>query len=424
MGTTSANMQRVLIALAVIAVATALPVKLSENDYESLFKSFITEHNKVYLESEMESKFRTFKDNMDFIFDHNENHAETLGYTVGVNQFADMTSSEFKRTMTGYNALHKPKFEETVLDATAAPAAVDWTTKNAVTPVKNQGSCGSCWAFSTTGSVEGVNAIATGKLESFSEQQLVDCAGSFGNQGCNGGLMDDGFKYIEKNGDSLEADYGYTGKGGTCQTSKVKSAVTISGFTDVPSKNEAQLMAAVAINPVSVAIEADQSGFQFYKSGVFSGTCGTSLDHGVLVVGYGVDGGKNYWKVKNSWGATWGADGFIQLAKDISSKSGTCGVAMQPSYPKVGAPTPPAPPTPGKTHYGDPATGCEADEQAVQVQGLAGKFCSPDCTSAACPTDVPAGVTAAPQCALKSSTGSKKCALICSATTDDFFSLR
>merc|ERR1712195_339844 len=313
------NMQRVFIALAVIAVATALPVKLSENDYESLFKSFVTEHNKVYQVSEMEIKFRTFKDNMDFIFDHNANHADRLGYTVGVNQFADMTSNEFKRTMTGYKPLQKPKFAETVLDVSAAPAAVDWTTKNAVTPVKNQDQCGSCWAFSTTGSVEGVNAIATGKLESFSEQQLVDCAGSFGNQGCNGGLMDDGFKYIEKNGDSLEADYGYTGKGGTCQTSKVKSAVTISGFTDVPSKNEAQLMAAVAINPVSVAIEADQSGFQFYKSGVFSGTCGTSLDHGVLVVGYGVDGGKNYWKVKNSWGATWDPpDTFSSLRTSLT----------------------------------------------------------------------------------------------------------
>jgi len=257
-------------------------------------------------------------------------------------------------------------------------------------------------------------------------------------------------------------------------------------------------------NPVSVAIEADQSAFQFYKSGVFSAACGTNLDHGVLIVGYGTDGGKNYWKVKNSWGETWGEGGYIKMAKDTSAKSGQCGIAMQPSYPKAGGPSPPSPPSPptppsppspptppsppsgectiptalecakgigsciaecktgipacisclgpefqtccpcikkldpsfpiscgagpsppsppspsGKTHYGDPTKGCEADEQAVQVQGVTGAFCSPDCTSSACPTDVPSGVTAAPQCALKSTTGAKKCALICSATTDE-----
>merc|ERR1712159_282066 len=298
--------------------------------------------------------------------------------------------------MTGLNAFQSKKQENAVfLDESTAPASVDWTTKNAVTPVKNQQQCGSCWAFSTTGSVEGVNAIATGKLQSFSEQQLVDCAGSFGNQGCNGGLMDNGFKYIEQSGDSLETDYPYTAKTGTCDKSKIKSAVSISGFTDVPPKNEAQLAAAVAKNPVSVAIEADQSGFQFYKSGIFSGTCGTNLDHGVLAVGYGTDGGKAYWKVKNSWGATWGQNGYIMMAKDISNKAGQCGIASQPSYPKAGGPSPPTPPTPpsGKTHYGDPADGCESDEQAVRVQGVAGSFCSPDCASAACPTDVPSGVT-------------------------------
>merc|ERR1712070_287700 len=167
--------------------------------------------------------------------------------------------------------------------------------------------------------------------------------------GCNGGLMDNGFKYIEQSGDSLETDYPYTAKTGTCDKSKIKSAVSISGFTDVPPSNEAQLMAAVAKNPVSVAIEADKQSFQFYKSGVFSNTdCGTQLDHGVLVVGYGVDSGKNYWKVKNSWGPTWGQAGYILMAKDISAKAGQCGIAMQPSYPKAGGPAPPNPSSPPK----------------------------------------------------------------------------
>lgn len=244
--------------------------------------------------------------------------------------------------------------------------------------------------------------------------------------------MDDGFKYIEAKGDVLEATYPYTGKTGTCSASKsANPSVHVAGFKDVQQNSEAQLMAAVEKAPVSVAIEADQSGFQFYKSGVFSGTCGTKLDHGVLVVGYGSDGGKAYWKVKNSWGPTWGQAGYIMMAKDISSPSGQCGIAMQPSYPTMGPPGPPSPPapptptpptpppTPGHSHYGNPSDGCESDEEAVRVQGVPGSFCSPDCKSTACPTDVPSGVVARPQCALQTTGGDKKCALICSPTTDE-----
>jgi len=417
----------------------ALPTgKLSEDDYEGLWQGFVSDHNKVYSPSEVVSRFSVFKDNVNFITDHNKRLADKLGYTVGINQFADMTNAEFKRTMTGYNAHQKVDQSNVKFLPEATEASVDWTTKNAVTPVKNQGQCGSCWAFSTTGSLEGANAIKNGKLVSYSEQELVDCAGAYGNQGCNGGLMDDGFKYVEAKGDALESKYPYTGtKGESCNTKEPADPAlpvgAVTGYTDVPTSDEAQLMAAVEKQPVSVAIEADQSGFQFYKDGVFSGTCGTALDHGVLVVGYGTDGGKDFWKVKNSWGATWGSAGYIQLARNIATKGGQCGVAMQPSYPQMGPAPPPGPPTPpaptppspppappsGKTHYGDPANGCEADEQAVQVQGLSGKFCSPDCASAACPTDVPAGTTAAPQCALKTQAGDKRCALICSPSTDE-----
>merc|ERR1712196_495046 len=165
----------------------------------------------------------------------------------------------------------------------------------------------------TTGSTEGANFIKNGKLVSLSEQELVDCAGSFGNQGCNGGLMDDGFKYFAAKGDEKEDSYAYTGKTGQCQTSKQSAADgikpgTVSSFKDVAQNSESQLAAAVTAQPVSVAIEADQSGFQFYKTGIFSGTCGTNLDHGVLAVGFGTDGGKAYWKVKNSWGTNWGSE--------------------------------------------------------------------------------------------------------------------
>merc|ERR1712216_887743 len=229
--------------------------------------------------------------------------------------------------MGGYNASAKKPNPIAVFDTTNLDASVDWTTKGAVTPVKNQGQCGSCWAFSTTGSTEGAYQIATGKLLSFSEQELVDCAGSYGNQGCNGGLMDNGFKYLESKGDALESTYSYTGKSGSCSSSKSSNPALAAGkvtsFNDVTSDSVPQMEAAVSKGPVSVAIEADQSGFQFYKSGVFSGACGTNLDRGVLVVGYGTDGGKDYWKVKNSWGTSWGKDGYIMVARSKGNSTQT-----------------------------------------------------------------------------------------------------
>jgi C1A family cysteine protease len=314
-------------------------VELSDGEYKYLFEQFNQDHGKVYAEDGLKArKLAVFKDNVDFINYHNKYLADELGYTVGINQFADLTSAEFKREFLGLNALSKPKFETVVLDESATASSVDWTTKGAVTPVKNQAQCGSCWAFSTTGSLEGGNFIKTGKLVSLSEQQLVSCAGSFGNQGCNGGLMDDGFKYVEKNGLDKESTYGYKAQTGTCN--KQKAALhdgiapgAVKSFKDVTANSESQLAAAVTKAPVSVAIEADQSGFQFYKSGVFSGICGTQLDHGVLAVGFGTDSGKAYWKVKNSWGSSWGDNGYIKMAKDISSKHGQCGIAMQASYP-------------------------------------------------------------------------------------------
>merc|ERR1712166_938125 len=309
-------------------------VGVQELEYNSLFEIFQTEHKKNYAESEVAGKFAVFKDNVDFINDHNANHAEELGYTVGVNQFADMTKTEYKRTMLGYNALRKPANLVTEkLDETAAPVSVDWTTKGAVTPVKDQGQCGSCWAFSTTGSVEGRTQIKNGKLVSLSEQELMSCASKYGNQGCNGGLMDDGFKFIEAEGLELESSYQYQHVTGSCNNVRrdlhdgINPGV-VTSFKDVAANSQTQLMAAVAEGPVSVAIEADQSGFGFCKSGVFSGTCGTNLDHGVLVVGYGTDGGKDYWKVKNSWGATWGDAGYIKMVRTASG-AGICGIAAQ-----------------------------------------------------------------------------------------------
>ncbi|RQW15005.1 hypothetical protein EHS17_16055, partial [Rhodobacteraceae bacterium CH30] len=187
------------------------------------------------------------------------------------------------------------------------PEFVDWREKGAVAVVKDQGSCGSCWAFSTTGAVEGINQIVTGDLISVSEQELVDCDTSY-NQGCNGGLMDYAFEFIIKNGGiDTEEDYPYTGRDGRCDaTRKNAKVVSIDGYEDVPLNDESALKKAVSNQPIAVAIEAGGREFQFYTSGIFTGSCGTELDHGVLAVGYGSEGGKDYWIVKNSWGAEWG----------------------------------------------------------------------------------------------------------------------
>merc|ERR1711871_1810570 len=327
-----------------------------EHSPKTKWAAFKSHFNKVYKTLEEEAKaMAAFAENDAFIVAHNK---EGHSYTVGHNVYSDMTNAEFKEKMTGYKTrdayLRRKKNVDHSLHAkfASAPSSIDWSQKGAVTPIKNQGQCGSCWAFSTTGSTEGAYQIATGKLLSFSEQELVDCAGSYGNQGCNGGLMDNGFKYLEAKGDALESKYSYTGKTGSCSASKSSDPAlakgSVTSFNDVTSDSETQLLAAVNKQPVSVAIEADQSGFQFYKSGVFSGTCGTNLDHGVLVVGYGTDSGKDYWKVKNSWGTTWGQEGYILLERSSSSNStgrkllggggggsGECGLLKQPSFPKV-----------------------------------------------------------------------------------------
>lgn len=217
--------------------------------------------------------------------------------------------------------------------ASNLPNEVNWADKGAVTPVKNQGQCGSCWAFSTTGSLEGAHFIATQKLDSFSEQQLVDCSKAYGNNGCNGGLMDNAFWYVKDHGITLESTYPYKGVGGTCRYNPDQDkAWTVSDCTDVTAGKELSLVAAIAQQPVSVAIEADHISFQLYKGGVFNGNCGTKLDHGVLAVGYGEDNGKKYYRVKNSWGAGWGMKGYIMIERNGDGK-GKCGIQEVSSFP-------------------------------------------------------------------------------------------
>nr|BDI12740.1 cysteine protease [Gentiana triflora x Gentiana scabra] len=313
------------------------------NDQPSMIarhEQWMAEHGRVYTDSnEKAQRFNIFKENVLKIDAFNG--GENKGFVLGINKFADLTNEEFRAKKNGYKKPITTSFSlssfryENVSDV---PLSVDWREKKAVTGVKDQGDCGCCWAFSAIAAIEGINQLKTGKLVSLSEQQLVDCDVNGDDAGCSGGLMDNAFNYIihnNKGGVTLETNYPYTGQDGTCNAKKTSSlAAKITGYEDVPANNEKALLQAVAHQPVSVAIDASSFEFHFYNGGVFSGGCDTALDHGVTAVGYGTTSdGKDYWLVKNSWGANWGENGYIRMKRGVSAKEGLCGIAMQASYP-------------------------------------------------------------------------------------------
>jgi C1A family cysteine protease len=336
-----------LVALSFISAVCAIDLRGAFESWASRFN--IQFKNDIHFQS----TFGKWLDNHHYIERVNY---QNLTYTLGHNQFSGMDSADFSNylAVSSKNLMNQIASEfsfelredrrSLTVGLTALPASVDWVAKGGVTPVKDQGQCGSCWSFSTTGALEGAYFIKNGHLVSFSEQQLVDCDNlSTGGRdhGCNGGLMDNAFNWIGKNGGlCTESTYPYvsgtTKSAGECKTTCSNVAgSTIVKHVDVATKSDTALMTAIAQQPVSIAIEADERDFQLYKSGVFTGTCGTNLDHGVLVVGYGTESGLDYYKVKNSWSDTWGQGGYILLGRgsEYNAGSGQCGILLQASYP-------------------------------------------------------------------------------------------
>lgn len=344
-------MFRLCILVAVLFVAVANAALHDRAYYEEKFFNWIRDFE-MKLESGIHfvKSLENFISNDDFIETHN---AAGLSYTLGHNQFSHMSVDEWREYV--HLGLKKKDLKDTnkPSDVHPAPAdvstladSVDWVAAGAVTDVKDQGQCGSCWSFSTTGALEGAYYNKYGTLKAFSEQHLVDCD-SYKNGGsdlgCNGGLMDSAFSWIEKNGGiCYEEDYPYvsgtTQERGTCDESKCTKDAKVApkSYTDVTVNSDSAMMSALNKQPVSVAIEADQAAFQLYKSGVFTASCGTNLDHGVLAVGYGTLNGVDYYKVKNSWGPSWGMEGYILLERGVSQKEGQCGILSgPPSYPNL-----------------------------------------------------------------------------------------
>ncbi|CAN8258777.1 unnamed protein product [Cochlearia groenlandica] len=343
----STKIRFTIIALVILSISllslslavTATETNKKEAETRRMYEQWLVENHKSYNGlGEKEKRFEIFKDNLKFIEEHNS--VPNRSYKVGLTRFADLTDDEFRLVYLS----RKKKMERNkdsvkgekylYREGDILPDEIDWRQRGAVAPIKTQGKCGSSWAFSAIGAVEGINQIKTGELISLSEQELVDCDRGY-NDGCDGGLIFFAFQFIIDNGGiDTEEDYPYTATDvSSCNLDKKKRhVVTIDGFEDVP-ENEMSLKKALAHQPVSVAIEASSQAFKLYESGVFTGSCGINLDYAALAVGYGSSCGQDYWIIRNSWGSDWGESGYIRLQRNVNGTYGKCGVAILASYP-------------------------------------------------------------------------------------------
>jgi len=325
---------RLVILAALIACASA--ASIFDVTLDTHWANYKEVHGKDYGKDDTVKRL-IWEANLNYINKHNEEANNGLHtYTLKMNKFGDLTSEEFGAIYNGYRGMKQRHGIQYSVSGKANPDSVDWRKEGYVTPIKDQGQCGSCWAFSTVASLEGQHFKANGTLVSLSESNLVDCSQAEGNQGCNGGLMDQGFEYIKKNGGiDTEASYPYVPQTRQCRFKKDSIGATDTGFVDIAEGSESALEDALAtVGPISVAIDASHMSFQFYDEGIYNEpACSSSdLDHGVTAVGYGSNDQGDYWIVKNSWGEVWGMDGYILMSRN---KHNQCGIASAASYPTV-----------------------------------------------------------------------------------------
>lgn len=333
-----------MIMVASMMVAGSKSRKFHENHYKEQFMKWTRKKNLLFASEHFLKRYENFKDNFDYIEDWNQNsNSDTV---LGLNDYADLSNQEYRQLYLGTNIDASGFIEEEYHNTRNnifnndddLPNHLDWRIRGAVSHVKNQGQCGSCYTFSTTGSLEGANFIATGKMTTLSEQQLVDCTRDYENEGCDGGLMIPSFQYIIDNGGiNTEEAYPYIGKESTCKFNPSQIGAKMSAIGNVTRGSEESLLRAIQIAPVAVAIDAGQRSFQLYKSGVYydSGCSRIYLSHAVLLVGYGTDETSvipDYYIIKNSWGTEWGDQGYIYMARNMKN---SCGVATMASYPII-----------------------------------------------------------------------------------------
>ncbi|XP_035285356.1 cathepsin S-like [Anguilla anguilla] len=328
---------RLLVAAALLGATAAALIDV-DPELDTHWHMWMAKHSKAYKhQAEEYGRRRIWEKNLRMITLHNLEMSLGLhSYDLAMNHLGDLTAEEVMQTLTGVQVPSDlERGPSTFVGAFGAslPDSVDWRDKGYVTNVKMQGSCGSCWAFSAAGALEGQLMKTHGKLESLSPQNLVDCSSKYGNKGCNGGYMHQAFRYVIDNG-GIDSDsaYPYDGTQGNCRYNPATRAANCSSYTFVHEDDEGALQAAVAsVGPVSVAIDATRPTFAFYRSGVYDDSgCGPTVNHGVLAVGYGTLDGKDFWLVKNSWGVQFGDQGYIRMARN---KGNQCGIATYACYP-------------------------------------------------------------------------------------------
>jgi C1A family cysteine protease len=343
-------MVRILSFLTTLFMSVAITVNSYSSPHFPRFWNWLTTHSIIpHSPEHIDHMFNNWVNNDLFISETND---KNLSYRLAHNAFSGMNNTEFyehmgfnrNKDIVNFNTQNLRVNEARLLSE--LPTSIDWRLYGVVTTVKDQGQCGSCYSFSNTGALEGAYAIKYGTLKSFSEQEIVDCSKlALGgpNMGCNGGQIGATMDWIGKvNGLCSETDYPYTSgttkTAGTCQnTCSPVQGTKVLSHTAVQKNSDVAMMTALSKQPVSVAVEADQPAFQFYSSGVFTQSCGTNLDHAVLLVGYGTMNGNDYYIMKNSWGYNWGSQGYMYLGRgpQYNGGQGQCGVLMEAAYPNL-----------------------------------------------------------------------------------------